>query len=84
MNIRAGLSQLVVPRRSARKNDPGCAAKAGGLPVLDVAAAFEATPPEERMQWFLDHMHLNAAGNRILAEAMQRELEQANLLPPRN
>ena len=56
----------------------------GTVSSVIAAKTFGAAPPEERSQWFMDRMHLNAAGNCILAQAIERELERANLLPPQD
>jgi len=64
-------------------------ASAAGAPLLDVAGRMEANLPADRQEadatwagYFMDRMHLTAAGCAAFADALARLLAEADLLAP--
>ncbi len=53
----------------------------GGWPTLNLVPAFRAAAPAAPEPLFLDLWHPNAAGHRVAAEAIRRELAARGLVP---
>lgn len=81
---------VTLPMRHLPGESPGTAeyprafdaiAKDLAVPLIEIGPLAYDAPVADTRPYFLDSLHLTVEGNRVMAEAIARQLEQAGLVP---